>query len=104
MRKNLFFLLLLLLYSTLLLSQPTRQIVGKVLDSKDKAPLTGVTITTRGSKATAISGPDGSFVIKVSGRATALHFSYIGYDDQEISITSATDPIILSLNSSKSTE
>jgi len=62
MRKNLFFLALLLLYSNLLLSQ-TRQIFGKTLDSKDKSPLTGVTVTTKGSKASAISGPDGSFTI-----------------------------------------
>jgi len=98
MRKNLFFLAIVLLYSTISLSQTTRQISGKILDSRDKSPLTGVTITTKGSKATAISGPDGSFTIKVSPKATALHFSYIGFDDQEISISSTTDdPIIISL-------
>jgi TonB-linked SusC/RagA family outer membrane protein len=100
MRKNLFFLALLLLYSNLLLSQ-TRQIFGKTLDSKDKSPLTGVTVTTKGSKASAISGPDGSFTIKVSGRATALHFSYIGYDDQEVPITSSTDPVVITLRSTQ---
>ena len=100
MRKNLFFLPLLLLYSNLLLSQ-TRQLSGKILDSKDKSALTGVTITTRGEKATAISGPDGSFTIKVNAKATALHFSYIGYDDQEIPIGAGTDPIVISLASTQ---
>jgi len=91
-----FFLSTLLLYGNLLLSQ-TRQISGKILDSKDKSPLTGVTITTKGDKATAISGPDGSFTIKVNAKATALHFSYIGYDFQVIPIGASTDPAVISL-------
>jgi TonB-linked SusC/RagA family outer membrane protein len=100
MRRNLLFLATLLLYSNLLLSQ-TRQLSGKILDSKDKSPLTGVTVTTKGEKATAISGPDGSFTIKINAKATALHFSYIGYDDQEIPIGASTDPIVISLASTQ---
>src|SRR6202000_3158808 len=101
MRKSVFSLAVLLLYSTFLLSQTARQISGKVLDSKDNSPLTGVTITTRGEKATAISGPDGGFTIKVNGKATALHFSYIGFDDLEVPITSSSDPIVISLKATQ---
>lgn len=92
---------MLLLYSTLSLSQTTRQIAGKVLDSKDKSPLAGVTVTTRGSKTTAISGPDGGFTISVSARTTALRFSYIGYDNQEIPVPSGTDPLAIALSSTQ---
>jgi TonB-dependent starch-binding outer membrane protein SusC len=96
MRKSLFFLATLLLISNLLLSQ-TRSISGKIMDSKDKSPLAGVTIMTKGAKATAISGPDGSFSIKIAPKATALHFTYIGYDDQEVPIATGGDPLIISL-------
>lgn len=95
-RRNLFILAMLLLYSNLLLSQ-TRQLSGKVLDSKDKSALTGVTVTSKGSRATVLTGPDGSFNIKVSASTTGLHFSYIGFDDQDISITQNSDPIVVSL-------
>ena len=79
----------------------TRQIFGKVLDAKDKSTLSGVTISAKGTKASVVSGPDGSFSIKVGPKATALHFSYIGYDDQEVPIGSGGDPILVSLTGSQ---
>ncbi len=79
------------------LSAQTKQFFGKVLDSKDNSPLAGVTITARGSKASAITGPDGNFTIKVTARATALRFSYIGYEEKEIGLESVTPPLVVPL-------
>jgi TonB-linked SusC/RagA family outer membrane protein len=79
----------------------TRQIFGKVLDTKDKSPLAGVTVSAKGSRASVVSGADGSFSIRVGPKATALHFSYIGFDDQEAPIGSGSDPLIISLTGSQ---
>ncbi|HXO76996.1 MAG TPA: SusC/RagA family TonB-linked outer membrane protein, partial [Puia sp.] len=100
MSKFYCFLGILLFHCSVSLAQ-TRQIFGKVLDAKDKSTLSGVTISAKGTKASVVSGPDGSFSIKVGPKATALHFSYIGFDDQEVPIGSGGDPILVSLTGSQ---
>ena len=100
MSKFYWFLGILLFHSSLTFAQ-TRQIFGKVLDAKDKSALSGVTISAKGTKASVVSGPDGSFSIKVGPKATALHFSYIGFDDQEVPIGAGGDPILVSLAGSQ---
>src|SRR5258708_22439315 len=91
MRKFYYFLGILLFQCSVSFAQ-TRQLFAKILDAKDKSPLSGVTVSTKGSKASAVSGPDGSFSIRVGAKATALHFSYIGFDDQEVPIGTAGEP------------
>ncbi|HEY4291222.1 MAG TPA: TonB-dependent receptor [Puia sp.] len=100
MSKLYCFLGILLFHCSVSFAQ-TRQIFGKVLDAKDKSGLSGVTISAKGSKASVASGPDGSFSIKVGPKATALHFSYIGFDDQEVPISTGGDPIVVSLTGSQ---
>jgi TonB-dependent SusC/RagA subfamily outer membrane receptor len=100
MSKFYWFLGILLFHCSVTFAQ-TRQIFGKVLDAKDKTSLSGVTISAKGTKASVVSGPDGSFSIKVGPKATALHFSYIGFDDQEVPIGSGTDPLLVSLAGSQ---
>lgn len=92
---------ILLVHCSITMAQ-TRQIFGKVLDAKDKTPLSGVTITAKGSKATVTSDPQGNFSIRVTPKATGLRFSYIGYDDQEISISGeSSEPVVVSLTGSQ---
>ena len=100
MGKFYYFLGILLFHCTLTFAQP-RQILGKVLDAKDKSPLAGVTVSSKGSKATTVSGADGSFSIRVNAKATALHFSYIGFDDQEVAIGNPDQPLVISLTGSQ---
>jgi len=100
MSKFYWFLGILLFHCSVTFAQ-TRQIFGKVLDAKDKTSLSGVTISAKGTKASVVSGPDGSFSIKVGPKATALHFSYIGFDDQEVPIGSGSDPLLVSLAGSQ---
>src|SRR5258708_1151343 len=99
MRKLLYLLGIILFHFTTLFGQ-SKQIYGKIIDAKDHSPLSGVTISARGSKANGLSGPDGSFSIKVSPKATSLLFSYIGYEDQDVPIGSSSDPLVISLATS----
>ena len=75
----------------------SRQIFGRIMDAKDHSSLAGVTVTAKGSKGSTISAADGGFNIKVSPKATSLRFSYIGYEDQEVPITTSSDPLVISL-------
>lgn len=100
MRKFYYFLGILLFQCSVSFAQ-TRQFFGKVVDAKDKSPLSGVTVSAKGSRASAVSGPDGGFSIRVGAKATALHFSYIGFDDQEVPISTGGDPLLISLTGSQ---
>lgn len=78
-------LALLLMISQAAWSQ-TKEVTGKVTDSKDGTPLAGVTIKQKGGTANTVSQADGSFKIGVSASATTLIFSYVGYTDQEVAL------------------
>lgn len=86
--KNMYRLCLavLLLISQAAWSQ-TKEVTGKVTDSKDGTPLAGVTIKQKGGTANTVSQADGSFKIGVSSSATVLIFSYVGYTDQEVAVS-----------------
>jgi TonB-linked SusC/RagA family outer membrane protein len=100
MRKWYCFLAVLLFHSSFVFAQ-IRQVNGKVLDAKDKSPLSGVTITAKGSKNAGITGPDGSFSLRVNAKATTLHFSYIGFEDQDVPIGAGDEPLVISLTGSQ---
>ncbi len=65
-------------------------ISGTVTDSKDKQPLIGVSVTVKGSPSGTSTGVDGSFKLLVPSGASALSFSYLGYNNQEVSINGRT--------------
>ncbi|HTI10980.1 MAG TPA: TonB-dependent receptor plug domain-containing protein, partial [Puia sp.] len=100
MRKALFLFGIILFHFTTSFGQ-TRQIFGKIIDSKDHSALVGVTISAKGSRGNALSGADGSFSIKVGTKATALRFSSVGYETLEVSLTSSNDPVVISLVASQ---
>jgi TonB-linked SusC/RagA family outer membrane protein len=100
MRKLTILLGVLVFHCTAIFAQ-VREIKGKVIDAKDLSPLTGVTITAKGSKSAALSTANGSFSIKVNARATSLHLSYIGYEDKDIPIDGSSEPITIRLQTSQ---
>jgi len=100
MRKSAVLLGVLVLHFSILFGQ-SRQIYGKVLDAKDHSPLPGVTISVKGSRGNGISSGDGSFNIKVGAKATGLRFSYIGYEDLDIPVSTIPDPLVIMLVSSQ---
>ncbi len=90
-----------LLSHCILLNAQTKEIAGKVLDSKDQSPLAGVTITPKGGKGSVQTNADGSFSIKVSAKTTAIHFSYIGYENQDVLVSALSGAVIISLQASQ---
>ena len=65
-----------------------REITGKISDSNGQ-PLSGVTVNVQGSRISAASKVDGSYLIAVPPGAEKLVFKLIGYESQEIVITPA---------------
>jgi iron complex outermembrane receptor protein len=65
-------------------------ITGKVTDSKDGAPLQGVTVTAKGTKVASQTGADGTFRISIAPSVEALVFTSVGYAAQEISVSGKT--------------
>lgn len=64
----------------------TGKITGKVIDSKDKAPLIGATIKVDGTNLGAISDDNGDYtILNVDVGVYKVTASYIGYDPQSIS-------------------
>jgi len=67
----------------------TRTVTGTVTDDKG-APLNGVTVnaiaTDRKVVATAVTNASGSFLIKVPQKIRGLQFSFVGFEEQIISV------------------
>jgi TonB-linked SusC/RagA family outer membrane protein len=81
-------LLLLLLVSTQLLAQQ-KTVTGTITDSLN-APLTGVSITVKGTEKTVTSNNKGEFSVSVPSNNAVLVFSYVGFATQEVSVGSNT--------------
>lgn len=65
-------------------------ITGKVTDEKNN-PLPGVTIAVEGSSQGAITNADGSFSLRLPSGARALVFSFMGFTQQRVELTGATN-------------
>ncbi|WP_276480962.1 SusC/RagA family TonB-linked outer membrane protein [Paraflavitalea pollutisoli] len=68
----------------------TRTVTGRVTGSTDNLPLPGVTITVKGTSVSKQSADDGTFSIDVPANATALTFSAVGYESQDVVLGSST--------------
>ncbi|TDH23462.1 SusC/RagA family TonB-linked outer membrane protein [Segetibacter sp. 3557_3] len=66
---------------------------GRVVDEKG-APMTGATISERGTKSTAVTREDGSFTISLSKSKTVLDVSFVGYSQQQFE-TDGAAPIVI---------
>ncbi|CAN5227405.1 TonB-dependent receptor [soil metagenome] len=64
-------------------------ISGKVTDVSSGLPLEGVSVKIKSSNVVTITNKQGDFSIKAAA-ADAIIFSYIGYEDQEITVASQT--------------
>src|SRR5687767_9655805 len=76
----------------------TKEVMGKVTDSKDGAPLSGVTVSAKGSNASTTTSSDGSFRLTVPAATTTLVFSYVGYGEIERAVS---DLMNVSLNAAE---
>ncbi|GGH07573.1 SusC/RagA family TonB-linked outer membrane protein [Pedobacter zeae] len=76
-------------------------ITGKVLDAAYKKPLPGVTVSVSGGKSSAQTLTDGTF--RVYGRpGSVLTFTYLGYAQRQVKITSTKIPVNIILEESVS--
>ena len=75
--------------------QVQKKIAGTVTDAKGQ-PLTGVTVSVKGTTAGALTDSKGQYEVNASANATTLVFSFVGMKTQEIAIgTSATVDALL---------
>ena len=79
-------------------AQTSYLISGKIYDSTTTHGLDGATVKVKGSKRATATKEDGSFQLKVSQKLPiTLLVSYIGYTDQEFTVSSETSPIAIAL-------
>lgn len=64
-------------------------VTGKVTDAKDGAPVSGVTVSVKGTTAATQTAADGTFKINVAANAT-LVFTYVGYTTQQVAVAGKT--------------
>jgi TonB-linked SusC/RagA family outer membrane protein len=87
MRKIYGFVLCLVMLGWQVATAQTKVVTGKVTDSKDASPLSGVTVTAKGSNVSTITTADGSFRLSVPQGVNSLVFSFVGYAEQEAAIS-----------------
>jgi len=75
----------LLFLSSVVFSQNNFVVNGKVSDETNK-PLAGVTVQVKGTSAITTTGEDGNFQISVPSEKSTLVVSYVGYEQQEVSV------------------
>ncbi len=94
-RVSTIFLLFLLFGAFYANAQNQRTITGIVRSAEDNSPLPGATILVKGTDHGTSTDFDGNFSIDVEGDATKLIISYLGFEDQEVTITDKPLTIIL---------
>src|SRR5262245_49149979 len=82
-------LCLLLLLCLHVVQAQTRTITGKVTDGKDNQPLSGVSVQVKNGPAGTQTGADGNYSLELPATAKTLVFSFIGYDNLEVTIGSS---------------
>jgi len=82
LKRSVFFVLLLLINVGLM----AQQTVSGVVKDQNGQPMTGVTVVVQGTSAGTLTGADGRYSLAVPAGGTALKFSFIGYNEQEIPI------------------
>ncbi|GAC1304426.1 MAG: TonB-dependent receptor [Mucilaginibacter sp.] len=79
-------------------------VTGKVTDSKDGSPLTGVSIVAKGTSAGTVTDVNGAFRLSVPSSSSTLVLTYIGYDRKEVAITGPNLNITLNPSSTSLSE
>jgi TonB-linked SusC/RagA family outer membrane protein len=67
-----------------------KTVTGKVTDSKDATPVSGASVTAKGTRTGTSTRNDGTFSLTVGSGVTTLVITSIGYETQEVSIAGTT--------------
>ncbi len=89
MRKNRFFLLLLCVLSSYLVTAQTKQVSGFVTDEKG-TPLEGAVVNFKNTKISTLTNSKGFYTLELSAKVTPLIASYVGMDAVEKNLGSNT--------------
>lgn len=83
--------MVLLIFSLGVLDASAQQfaVTGTISDDSEEI-LAGVTVAVKGTNTGVVSGTDGKYSISVPDRNAILVFSYVGYEQQEITVGSQT--------------
>ncbi|HEV2481994.1 MAG TPA: SusC/RagA family TonB-linked outer membrane protein [Puia sp.] len=84
MQSILRFLLAVLLFVPMLVSAQTARTLKGVVTDENNAPLSGVSITVKGTRRSVVTDAQGRFSINVGGPGVSLEISYVGYTSAEI--------------------
>lgn len=87
MRKIYGFVLCLVMFGWQVAIAQTKVATGKVTDSKDAAPLSGVTVTAKGTNVSTTTIEDGSFRLNIPNNINTLVFTFVGYATQEAAVS-----------------
>lgn len=101
MRKFASLLAMLLLFFTAVFAQ-TRTITGKVFDATDGTPLAGVTVAA--GKTGVQTDSEGNFSITVSPDTKSLTITFVGYQTQQVKISSESNYSVPLSSSNQSLE
>lgn len=82
MRKILMLVFCLVAGITQLWAQ-SKEVTGKVTDSRDGSPLAGVTIKVKGTSTVSLTDAAGVFKVSFTGGKATLIFSYVGFEETE---------------------
>jgi TonB-dependent starch-binding outer membrane protein SusC len=75
---------LLLLFAVQASFAQDRTITGRVTDSKDGSPVSGATVTAKGTKVATSTAADGTYRITVPASVSTLTVTGVGFTTQEI--------------------
>ncbi|MEJ7914134.1 MAG: TonB-dependent receptor, partial [Chitinophagaceae bacterium] len=90
--KNLYSLLLFSFMATLSVNAQTQKKVrGTVLDAADNTPLSGVSISIKGTSKGTFTDSTGAFSLDVAAGNSLLEFSGVGFQKQEVQISGKTE-------------
>lgn len=92
--KKVVFLLAMLLPAALIWAQT--DVRGKVTDARDNAPLSGVSVTVKGSRTGTTTNQTGDYFLSAPANAT-LVFSIVGFTSQEVPVSSGSFDIKLAV-------
>ena len=85
--------LVLTVFVTVLANAQAVTVTGTVRNSSTKEVVPAVSVSVKGTSQGTYTNSDGGFSLKVAKLPVTLVFSSIGFDDQEVSVTSAAAPV-----------
>ena len=100
--KKLLFILCLLLASVNLMAQ-NKILKGKIISTKDNTPVSGATVSVKGTSNSVAASSDGTFSIPVSSSRVTLVISSVGYAKKEFVVDANQNNISIPLETDQTT-